>query len=136
MVWAHCMPCPDDSAAGRPIVRRPHERTERTGRGTGIRRRGGVERLVRALAVRQLANRRDHLVGSTPAVNRVPASVKETILRARGVDTVLIGGIATNFCCDTTAREAHAREFKVLFLSDVTCAIQRAAPYQPIRSNG
>src|SRR6201987_4709312 len=22
MVWAHCMPCPDDSAAGRPIVRR------------------------------------------------------------------------------------------------------------------
>src|ERR1700738_3368064 len=22
MVWAHCMPCPDDRAAGRPIVRR------------------------------------------------------------------------------------------------------------------
>src|SRR3984893_5344259 len=22
MVWAHCMPCPDDSAAGRAIVRR------------------------------------------------------------------------------------------------------------------
>src|SRR5439155_22534624 len=32
------------------------------GRGTGVRRRGGVERLVRALAVRQLANRRDHVV--------------------------------------------------------------------------
>src|SRR6478752_7589747 len=47
----------------------------------------------------------------------------ETILRARGIDTVLIGGIATNFCCDTTAREAHAREFKVLFLSDGTATI-------------
>src|SRR5260370_38785535 len=22
MVWAHCVPCPDDSATGRPIVRR------------------------------------------------------------------------------------------------------------------
>src|SRR5262249_8610158 len=32
------------------------------GRSTGVRRRGGVERLVRALAVRQLANRRDHVV--------------------------------------------------------------------------
>src|SRR6516165_545477 len=32
------------------------------GRGTGVRRRGGVERLVRALAVRQLGNRRDHVV--------------------------------------------------------------------------
>src|SRR5262245_30015406 len=32
------------------------------GRGTGVRRRGGVERLVRALAVRQLGNRRDHAV--------------------------------------------------------------------------
>jgi hypothetical protein len=30
--------------------------------------------------------------------------------------------IATNFCCDTTAREAHAREFKVLFLSDGTAS--------------
>jgi len=44
----------------------------------------------------------------------------DSILRARGIDTVLIGGIATNFCCETTAREAHAREYKVLFLSDGT----------------
>src|SRR5499427_9607063 len=32
------------------------------GRGTGVRRRGGVERLVRALAVGELGNRRDHVV--------------------------------------------------------------------------
>jgi len=44
----------------------------------------------------------------------------EIILRAKNLDTVIVGGIATNFCCETTAREAHAREFKVIFLSDGT----------------
>lgn len=44
----------------------------------------------------------------------------ELILRARGIDTVIIAGIATNICCDTTAREAMARDFRVLFLSDGT----------------
>jgi ureidoacrylate peracid hydrolase len=44
----------------------------------------------------------------------------ETILRTRGIDTVIISGIATDVCCDTTAREATVREFRVLFLSDGT----------------
>jgi ureidoacrylate peracid hydrolase len=55
-----------------------------------------------------------------PLFGAFQATELETILRARGIDTVVIGGIATNFCCETTAREAHAREFKVLFLSDGT----------------
>jgi ureidoacrylate peracid hydrolase len=44
----------------------------------------------------------------------------ELILRQRGIDTLIIGGIATNVCCETTAREANVRDFKVLFLSDGT----------------
>jgi ureidoacrylate peracid hydrolase len=44
----------------------------------------------------------------------------ELILRARGIHTVIIAGIATNICCDTTAREAMVRDFRVLFLSDGT----------------
>ncbi|MBE1605865.1 cysteine hydrolase family protein [Actinopolymorpha pittospori] len=44
----------------------------------------------------------------------------DLILRAAQIDTLLIGGIATHACCDTTAREAAARDFKVLFLSDGT----------------
>ncbi len=44
----------------------------------------------------------------------------ELILRSRGIDTVIISGIATDVCCDTTAREANARDFRVLFLSDGT----------------
>jgi nicotinamidase-related amidase len=44
----------------------------------------------------------------------------ELILRSRGIDTVIITGIATSVCCETTAREAAARDFHVFFLSDGT----------------
>jgi len=33
---------------------------------------------------------------------------------------VLISGIATNICCETTAREAAQHDFRVVFLSDGT----------------
>jgi ureidoacrylate peracid hydrolase len=48
----------------------------------------------------------------------------ELILRARGIDTIIISGISTTTCCDTTAREAMARDFRVLFLSDGTATSQ------------
>lgn len=44
----------------------------------------------------------------------------ELILRSRGIDSVIITGIATNVCADTTAREASARDFRVFFMSDGT----------------
>jgi ureidoacrylate peracid hydrolase len=44
----------------------------------------------------------------------------ELVLRTRGVDSVIIGGIATNVCCEATAREASARDFRLFFLSDGT----------------
>jgi len=44
----------------------------------------------------------------------------EVILRSGGMDTLILGGINSNVCVDTTAREAAVREFKVLFLSDGT----------------
>jgi len=44
----------------------------------------------------------------------------ELILRSRGIDTLILGGINTNVCVDATAREAAVREFRVLFLSDGT----------------
>jgi len=35
------------------------------------------------------------------------------------IDTVIICGTMTNYCCSTTAREAHAHGYKVVFGSDV-----------------
>jgi nicotinamidase-related amidase len=44
----------------------------------------------------------------------------EAMLRSRGIDSVIIGGIATSVCCETTAREATVRDFRVFFLGDGT----------------
>lgn len=44
----------------------------------------------------------------------------EMVLRGRGIDTIIVTGIATNVCCETTAREANVRDFRVFFLSDGT----------------
>ena len=52
----------------------------------------------------------------------------ELILRSRGIDTIIISGISTDVCCDTTAREANARDFRVLFLSDGTAVNDEREP--------
>lgn len=41
-------------------------------------------------------------------------------LQARGIDTVIITGCATNICCESTARDAMMMNYKVLFVSDAT----------------
>lgn len=46
----------------------------------------------------------------------------ELILRGRGIDTTIISGLTTEICCETTAREAMVRDFRVFFLSDGTAA--------------
>jgi nicotinamidase-related amidase len=50
----------------------------------------------------------------------------ELILRKRGIDTIIISGVATNVCCETTAREAAVRDFHVIFLSDGTATADMA----------
>jgi len=44
----------------------------------------------------------------------------EMILRSKSIDSIIITGIATNICCETTAREANVRDFRVFFMSDGT----------------
>lgn len=55
-----------------------------------------------------------------PRFGAFHATDLELTLRTRGIDTVIISGISTIVCCDTTAREAHARDFRVFFLRDGT----------------
>ncbi|HEX9461367.1 MAG TPA: isochorismatase family cysteine hydrolase [Alphaproteobacteria bacterium] len=40
-------------------------------------------------------------------------------LRGRGIDTLLIGGTATNVCCESSARDAMMLNFKVVMVHDV-----------------
>jgi nicotinamidase-related amidase len=55
---------------------------------------------------------------------QMPGSFTNTslhdFLKEKKVDTVCIAGYMTQMCCDTTAREAFHRGYKVEFLSDAT----------------
>jgi ureidoacrylate peracid hydrolase len=42
----------------------------------------------------------------------------DLVLRQRGIDTLIIGGVATNTCCDMTAKQASQLNYRVIFLSD------------------
>ena len=48
------------------------------------------------------------------------ASDLDAILRARGIDTVIVTGTATNVCCESTARDAMMLDYKVFFIADGT----------------
>jgi nicotinamidase-related amidase len=55
---------------------------------------------------------------------QLPGSFTNTpldeFLKERNVDTVTIAGYMTQMCCDTTARQAFHRGYKVEFLRDAT----------------
>ncbi len=46
----------------------------------------------------------------------------ETLLRGRGVDTVIVAGTVTNVCCESTARDAMMRNFKTIMVTDANAA--------------
>src|SRR5262249_20634722 len=43
-------------------------------------------------------------------------SALDAILRARGIDTLIVVGTATNVCCESTARDAMMLNYKVFFM--------------------
>ncbi|NND84286.1 MAG: cysteine hydrolase [Acidimicrobiia bacterium] len=49
-------------------------------------------------------------------------------LRARGIATVVITGVQTNMCCETTARMAGNLGYEVLFAIDATHTFDLAGP--------
>lgn len=46
----------------------------------------------------------------------------DAVLRVRGIDTLIVAGTVTNFCCQGTARDAMMRDYRVLFTTDGTAA--------------
>jgi len=51
----------------------------------------------------------------------------EKILKDMGRDTLIITGVGTNVCCESTARDAMMLNFKVIFASDANATIGRVA---------
>jgi ureidoacrylate peracid hydrolase len=46
------------------------------------------------------------------------ASDLHSVLQARGIDTLIVTGTATQVCCESTARDAMMLNYKVFFVSD------------------
>ena len=47
----------------------------------------------------------------------------ETVLRVLKIEDLVITGIMTNMCCESTARDAYYRDYRVHFLADATGSI-------------
>ena len=47
----------------------------------------------------------------------------DEILHSRMIEEVIITGVMTNCCCETTAREAFMRDYRVFFVSDATATV-------------
>jgi ureidoacrylate peracid hydrolase len=62
----------------------------------------------------------DDIVVVKPRFGAFHGTDLEMILRTRGIETVLVSGISTSVCCETTAREAAVRDFEVVFIEDAT----------------
>ncbi|VXB60143.1 isochorismatase family protein [Massilia sp. 9I] len=51
----------------------------------------------------------------------------DQLLRRRGIDTLILGGIATNFGVESTARAAFDRNYKLVFAEDAMSSIEAEA---------
>jgi len=47
----------------------------------------------------------------------------ETVLRGLGIEDLVVSGIMTNMCCESTARDAYYRDHRVFFLADATGSV-------------
>ena len=50
----------------------------------------------------------------------------ETKLKEQGIEDVVVGGVLTKLCCETTARDAFVRNYRVFFLADGTSTVSEA----------
>jgi ureidoacrylate peracid hydrolase len=86
-----------------------------------VREEGLINRGTRTAALHEdLVVESGDILLEKPRFGAFHGTDLELILRQRGIDTIIISGIDTQVCCDTTARQANARDFRVLFLSDGT----------------
>ncbi len=58
----------------------------------------------------------------------------EMHLKNRAIKNVIIGGVVTNLCCETTARDAFVRDFRVFFLMDGTATVSKTYHVASLRN--
>ncbi len=69
---------------------------------------------------RELAPRPDEKVIQKHRYSAFYSTDLEIVLRCQGIEDLVISGVMTNLCCESTARDAFIRDFRVFFLADAT----------------
>lgn len=77
-----------------------------------------IEGTPRVALLDELGVTPDDIVVRKRRYNSFHGTDLDSILRTLGVRAVVITGLMTSFCCETTARDAHGRDYEVLFVSD------------------
>lgn len=72
----------------------------------------------------------DDIVIEKSTYNAFYGTELEYVLHVRGIETLIIGGVVTSYCCESAAREARHRNYQVIFLSDGN------APYDSLPDMG
>lgn len=62
--------------------------------------------------------RPDDLVVTKRRYSSFVGTELEAILRTADTRAIVVTGLMTSFCCETTARDGHARDFEVIFVAD------------------
>ena len=58
----------------------------------------------------------------------------QLILRSKGITGVLLTGVATNVCVESTARDAYMRDYYVTFVADCSATYDRAKHEATLRN--
>ena len=58
----------------------------------------------------------------------------EEVLRDSRIETVLVAGVATNVCCDSTARDCMMRGFRTIMVSDANASFTDAEHVAALRT--
>lgn len=82
--------------------------------GRGVEGTWGVE------FFEPLAPREGELVVRKRTLSALAGTELERLLRVKGIETLVLAGIATNFTVESTAREAVDRGYRVLVISDAS----------------
>ena len=75
-----------------------------------------------------------HVVSSKRSYDAFAGTELDTVLRDDGVDTVVIAGTMTNFCCEGTARTAFSLGYHVVVGSDVCASDLQTAHEASLRT--
>jgi ureidoacrylate peracid hydrolase len=73
----------------------------------------------------QIRPRRDEAIVTKHRYGAFESTDLDLVLRSMGIRTVIMTGVATNVCVETTARQAFLKDYYVVFTSDCTATYSR-----------